>query len=395
MSWTHRHLLFSILALILLGCPSTAGGSPATDATGARPREEAVSWPDWLKESRWKGDFRYRYQVEDLDGATARLRQRLRLRYEMSAPVHERVQFAARVVTGGTANRSANATLENAFAHFVLALDKAWIRWQATPDLQLQAGSFSLPQVVRGDHLFDSDLCPGGISLKLEKHPRPDLRFSFTGGIYPVDESAADGQDPMMVLGQMGFHARPYPRLEAECYLDLNHFRNFRGKDLPGSPHANSYRNLDDNGDGIVDRRQLIHGFNSLNTVAGLYYATGHPGLPWLGLIGNYLDNRQVDDEDRGWLLALALGEKNRKVRKPGQWSLYFKRSLLQRDAWPDIFPDADVYGGSTGVKSDEVNVDYCLARGVAVSVDAYRNRRLVPGQPKQKNLQIDFNFLF
>jgi len=81
-------------------------------------------------------------------------------------------------------------------------------------------------------------------------------------------------------------------------------------------------------------------------------------------------------------------------MKEKGKWQVRYIRRRLEKDAWPDIFPDSDAYDGMTGVEGDEVVVALSIAKGVIVTLD-YCYMKLIDGSSEERLLQADLLIKF
>ena len=61
------------------------------------------------------------------------------------------------------------------------------------------------------------------------------------------------------------------------------------------------------------------------------------------------INNTSVSSKDGGYLAGFKFGHD--KVAKKHQRQTFLHYQRLEKDAWLDTFPDADVYGGATNTK--------------------------------------------
>ena len=97
--------------------------------------------------------------------------------------------------------------------------------------------------------------------------------------------------------------------------------------------------------------------------------------------------NFDPDDDNEGYLGGIKIG--HRQVSESGQWQATFLYRHLERDAWPDVFPDADFLGGSTNGEGYEFIVDYGVNKYVTLTLDYYHSEQ-IDGDADQEILQLD-----
>ena len=103
-----------------------------------------------------------------------------------------------------------------------------------------------------------------------------------------------------------------------------------------------------------------------------------------------YIKNTyDIDDgEDTGWATGVKFGHK--KAKKPGQWQGKYQYVHLERDAFPDAYPDSDRYSGKTDVKGHEVAFKYAWMKNVTLGLDYYYNDRIKATENKEHLVQFD-----
>ena len=99
------------------------------------------SWGDRIK---LDGDFRYRYESIDLEGSDVRTRHRIRARTNIKARVADNIDVGFGLATGGDDPVSTNQTLGGGGSSKDVKLNLAYADWEATDDLHLFAGKFTL-----------------------------------------------------------------------------------------------------------------------------------------------------------------------------------------------------------------------------------------------------------
>jgi hypothetical protein len=114
--------------------------------------------------------------------------------------------------------------------------------------------------------------------------------------------------------------------------------------------------------------------------------------LPFAAVYGEYITNRKVGRRDSGYACGIRFGHE--KVKK-GLWQAGVHYQRLERDAWLDVFPDADVYGGQTNTEAYLLKLTCGLMDYVDFATNYYRSRPLSGSRNDEDNLQIELNFKF
>ncbi len=103
------------------------------------PVLSAESWPDRVT---LDGDFRYRYETIDVEGSSKRRRNRIRARTNITAAVADNIDVRFGLPTGGDDPVSTNQTLGGGGSSKSIALNLAYVAWEAIDGLHLYAGKF-------------------------------------------------------------------------------------------------------------------------------------------------------------------------------------------------------------------------------------------------------------
>ena len=121
--------------------------------------------------------------------------------------------------------------------------------------------------------------------------------------------------------------------------------------------------------------------------------------IPYVSIFAEYIDNFSAPESNTGYAAGLKVG--NAKVSGKGDWQAKYQYVMLGTNAWLDIFPDSDRYGGRTGVRSHEVSLSYGLAKNWTFDLDYYLStltsaQNDTAGQLKTENLiQADLDWKF
>ena len=114
--------------------------------------------------------------------------------------------------------------------------------------------------------------------------------------------------------------------------------------------------------------------------------------MPYIGLIGEYVNNIEISNADDGWMVGIKFG--HRRMREQGHWQVQYSYRHLDRNAWLNIFPDSDFLNGETNAKGHEIMVAYGVWKYVEVSIDYYHAMQ-IEGSTRQNLFQFDVLFKF
>jgi hypothetical protein len=295
--------------------------------------------------------------------------------------MNDNIRIGGRLATGDTDPRSTNQTTTSYFSTKNIRLDKAYAFWSASNSLEFKFGKYSKPFMIIDDLLWDSDITFEGISIGWvwDAEISPFLK----GGGYILDETKSTGNDPQMYCIQPGISFGS-GRVGVETSLMVHIFEHVKGS----SPDEDISTGTNTRVDG-----KLKYDYDSINPLVVVTYSpetvTGAQFA--VKVKGNYIYS--FDSGDIGYLLGLVLG--NPKVKAAGSWQVYYNYRHLERDAWLDVFPDSDFYGGATNASGHEVIAYYGIAKNVALGVDYYHAGAIQGDREPEDLVQFDCIFKF
>lgn len=342
----------------------------------------SLDLPEWVRKTQLTGDFRLRYQFTDRDRSAERHRGRYRLRLGLVSEINDQVTVGIGLATGGTDPRSTNQTMTNSFESPDFRLDYAYVAYEPFPWLTLTGGKFKNPLWTPSDLLWDGDIRPEGVSAQLNKKTDSAELF-LNAGIWVLDERGGDENDPMMFVVQPGYKVSLGDSVYFKNALSWYEVTNVDGTTLDHSAGTNSV-----GGGGLLD-----HDYDAVAVSAELGLATHVDVIPFVALFGEYVNNISVSQKDEGYLAGIKFGCK--KVKKAREWQVKALYRRLEQDAWLDVFPDSDAYGGDTGVKGYEFVFNYGLARNISLALDYYRMKRINGNSMDEDLFQADINIKF
>jgi hypothetical protein len=166
--------------------------------------------------------------------------------------------------------------------------------------------------------------------------------------------------------------------------LAYYYFRNVKGSALDFSSATNT----------TVDGK-LAFDYNApvLSGELGFNNPFGLDFVPYFGLFGEYVYNPDPDNNNRGYLAGFRAGHLD--MKKFGDWRLEYSYRRLEKDAWPDVFPDSDFYSGSTDVKGMEFILNFALWKNIWLALDYYNAKRILAPTQRENLFQTDLNLKF
>ncbi len=330
--------------------------------------------PSWIQAMKLNGDFRLRFQTEkkDSDHAAAnRGRYRLRVGAEANPVSNVKVGFG---LASGNSNdsRSTNQTMDDNFGKDSIWIDYAYAEYTPMQDLSMIGGKFNSKNYLwrTTDLLWDSDINPEGASLSYSHSIAADTTAFFNTGSWIIDEITSrnsSATDPFLFYAQAGVGVEK-EKFDAKLAGVYYGFSGIQGMQLD---HAK-------NGNTVNGSNKLIYDYDSLGGSAEVGVNKLFGGLPMgmderIALFGDY--NKNISSgvtKDAGWAAGVKFG--SAKVKEKGSWQMKYMYADLDKDAFPDSYPDSDRYSGKTNIKGHELALDYGLMKNVTFGLDYYRS---------------------
>jgi len=358
-------------------------------------KEGAQTWakvPEWVNRINLKGDFRLRYQYEDIkadDGeVTNRNRGRYRWRLGMVVDVTEdkKWQVGFGLASGSDDPRSTNQTFTNDFETPDARIDYAYAQYQPFKEWKIIGGQFKNPLYKPKDLVWDGDIRPQGVAAPFKYKVNDQFGFFVNPALFVLQEFRPKGESDStawMFALQPGVTINPtkatWIKLAGTWYKNTN----VKGHSFKHSAHTNTDA-----------KTALLYEYSSIG-------ADGEVGVKFnsyiqkVAVFGQYI-NSDADKDDTGWLAGIKFG---RSVKDLGDWEFKYNYRHLERDAVLDFLPDSDFYGGKTNSEGHEVEFKFGLAKHVYLALDYYYAKKIdaAPGGTDQpQNLfQFDVNYKF
>jgi outer membrane murein-binding lipoprotein Lpp len=309
------------------------------DLVLVKKQNSATSWADKIT---LKGDFRYRYEEIDVEGAGTRDRNRIRARPEIVAQLVDNVQVGFGLATGSNDPVSANQTLGEGNTSKQINLNLAYARWNPIEEAYIEAGKFKNPlfRPQKTGLLWDGDWTPEGLNVGWNsEHVFATALVNWVES----DSSASNEEVAWGVQGGLKFDVAGGELIAAAGYYDF-----------PLKGNESYYRD-----------RFFGNSFVSVNGVDVYEYDYELVELSALfvmnlfdmpvTLFGDYVQNQDPDDYDTGWLAGVQLG----KASGRGTWQLAYQYQDLEADAALGLLTDSNFAGGGTDGKGSRVSGAY------------------------------------
>ncbi|HLD88434.1 MAG TPA: putative porin [Candidatus Omnitrophota bacterium] len=365
----------------------------AKQGTGAAQQSVKSEVPEWVQNTRLTGDFRVRNQLEhrrtEGPSEVTRDRVRMRARLGLETKVNDRFKMAVGIATDGGSARSTNQTFDSNFAKGNVALNYAYGQYIPNDQWTLTGGQMKNPIWEPMEFLWDSDITPTGGAAQYHYKLSDALNVFALGSGFVVKELIASSADPVIYVGQLGVKGKlSGGKTDYKLAGAYQYFAN------------NSKVTLQSSANNTIAASQYTHTYHQpmgfaeigINDPLGKGFRLH---VPRVAVFGEFVHNPDPADENNAWMIGTYFG--NSTVADKGAWKATWAYKSLGRDAWLDVLPDSDFYGGATDSQGYEAVLEYGLAKNVTVAVDYYHTRRKSSlAAPAQESLlQTDINLKF
>jgi len=382
---------------------------------GQSMKKQYAEASKWLKDLKFKGDLRLRYEGfgnHAGTGDTDRNRFRFRLRFgfekQLDAPWDEEGNKDMTVgfyLASGSADdpTSTNQTFDSNFTGKPISIDRAWAtykpswaKWGPISGVEVTAGKFANPfEQGSSKMVWDGDVRPEGIYEQINLHLYKDGDFNIDGyvlaGQFVLDESSSVPGDANLFAfqGGLGFQfATPLAKKPAK-WLSAVSYYSFDDYDTDfGTGVSTTNTNLDINGDGKLDAGdfEVVELYNELKITPDNFL----PVTSFLDLAKNVGSN---GENSNAWALGAYLGSD----KKQGEWKVGYEYRYIEADAVAATFNDSDLGDGFTDKKGHGFFGTYMLTDSLALGAAAYivENISSVSQDNQQRRLQLDLVWKF
>jgi hypothetical protein len=348
--------------------------------TAAKAAAETVSksgaaLPDWVRNTKFKGDLRLRYEARDRedDARGEQGRGRFRLRAGAETTITDGLSVGFGLASGTGDQRSANQTLGNIFTRKSIWVDTAYARYAPTSWFSIIGGKFTNPIWQPADMLISNDVNPEGAAVRLEGNVSSKVGlFLNAGGFVLSDRNGASPatSDPLMYVFQPGvkfnFTKDMFFRFAPAWYVvsDLKGTAAFSSTDASTASLSNTNTQ--------TTAGKYAYNYSVINWGGefGMNNPFGISAIPYLGILGGYIHNPSPSRNNDGYLAGLSVGYPD--VKKFGDWAVEYTFRRMEKDAWLDFLPDSSFYSGNTNVMGHRIKVLFGLTKNVALGLNCY-----------------------
>jgi len=320
--------------------------------------DTTMSWADRIN---WSGDFRYRYQYDDIGNPVddTRNRNRIRARPALTAILQPNLLAGFGLASGDGEPDTTNQTLGDGNSDKGINLDQAYFAWTGIEETTITGGKYKSPLVVVGKSQlqWDQDWRPEGANIAWTNGT------FFTQGMlnYLESDSNADNGTTVGYLLQAGanFKLGPAAMTGGVGYTTYNTegkpcFFNTTSGFSTGVPLTAAF--CDGNqATGVSPDQLYASDFDVYNVFAqGVFTVADLP----LTIYGDYINNSNADDNEQGYQVGVTLG--NLKVK--GEWQIGYYYQDLESNATLGTLTNSDFAGGGTNAAGSVLSAGYALS---------------------------------
>jgi hypothetical protein len=319
----------------------------------------------------FSGDFRYRLQSETQEPKQQRKMQRLQLKLQATAVVHENLKVIIRLMTGTSAN-SGNQTLGDEKAPGMLrrnfGLDMGYFDYKAFDFWNLYGGKMPQPLTFVGKNqlILDRDITLEGIATKFKIPFDKQFSFFLQGGMFSIRENydslfSEDTSDNMLNVAQTGLNWK-----ENDWDVTLG-YGSFGFTGLKDAAPSSLTLGAGSNGNTLD-----VAGNYPANFDLQEYFFEVKKKLSDVELMAFYelVSNKDIDALNTASSYGAAVGYKGA--------TLTYTQQEVKKDAVVGLFTDSDFAGGQTSSKGSIYSVNYKITSKVQVQYTVYDNKNSI-----------------
>jgi hypothetical protein len=344
---------------------------------------KALELPDWVRNTKLKGDLRLRYEAKDRedDARGTQGRARIRLRAGVDSTITDTITAGFGLASGTGDERSANQTFGNVFTRKSIWLDYAYAKYTPAKWFSVVGGKFANPIWQPADMIISSDVNPEGGAVRFEGQVTPTVGLFFNGGLFILDDrtsSSPSSADPLMYVIQPGVKWNitkdTFVRFAPAYYVYSDLHRagalGTAAASGTGTPSTVSTNTATASG-----RYQFNYTAINWGGEVGFNKPFGLSAIPYLGFMGGYINNPDPSDNNTGYLAGFSIGYPN--VANWGDWAVEYTYRRIEKDSILDLFPDSSFYSGNTNVAGHRLKFLFGLTKNVALGINLYDTWKL------------------
>jgi hypothetical protein len=362
------------------------------DVAAVRESTGGESWADRIK---LQGDFRYRYQNDEISQnlATAlgdkdsRNRQRIRARAAIVAKMKNDFEVGFGMATGGDDPVSTNQTLGGGGSTKDVRLDLAYADWSGLANTHIRGGKFknTFETVSKSQLQWDGDWRPEGLDAKWDNGTffaqglgtwlESDSNSAGTEFSYFLQGGARAELAGIKLTGGIGYTA--IDAAGKPCFYEEDDFSYCGGNQIDASGN-------------------YLYDFEVYDIFAQAAFKL--IGVP-LEVFGDFVKNDAANEFDTGYLVGAKLGS----AKKAGTWDIKYYYEDLESNATLGLLTNSDFGGGGTNGEGSVFSGTYAVTDDTNIKLTYYLVERnsdaitdILGGQQADVDtLQLDFNFKY
>ncbi len=322
----------------------------------------------FLKDTKFSGDLRVRFQMENIEGDPNRNRGRFRGRFGFKTNLAENTEVGLRLASGVGEQTSTNQTFEDSFSQKSIWIDRFYVKHKIN-NFGIIAGKIENP-FYSTDLIWDTDINPEGIAFTYQNN-----NFFTNLGVFILDEFRNLTDDPMLYGFQIGYKGKNF-KIGSGIYL-TNNLVGKKQDDI--SPKYKPKGNSLNNGEYIYEYKPIsilfeVTPFEIVNKSFKIY--------------GEYIQNTESNlVNNKGYLIGISLGN----LKEKGDFEFGYNYRRIEADATMAILSDSDINGGGTSLKGHKINFGYQVSKNSSLGVTYFIGSPLSPRNDKRNTLQIDY----
>ncbi len=361
----------------------------------------------WLKDLKFFGDVRLRYEAFDYHNGTLaetdprnRFRYRLRFGFEKKFPYDLTAGFALASGVPYADPTSTNETMDGLFTFKPITIERvygiynpSWAKIGPIENLEIGAGKFVNPfERASSEIVWDRDVRPEGayekVEMKLIKNDSLDLGFFATAGQFILDEDAKLGNAASATAGvggdsqlwalQGGFNPvfyipgleRPVDFTSAVSYYSFLNYADYSNFVVAGTSFARG------NSNNIAPGTQLdAQDFEIVEIYHELaIYPFGVPSRFFFDFARNVDEHvpKGIKGTPANRADAWALGAKLGGIAKKGDWEIAYQYRYIEPNSVVGAFNDSDFGDGHTDKRGSMIKLGYGLTDSLTLNTAMY-----------------------
>ena len=395
--------------------------------------------PEWVRGIEFAGDLRMRFEADRFADGNApavnvsatnsnrsltllntsedRERFRFRGRFGLTATLDENWAGGLRLSTGTLTDPvSENQTLGTYNQRYVVAFDRAYVRYRYGDAVNVVAGRFGNPWYGT-ELVWANDLSFDGVAAQWTPRLSDRVRGFATLAVSPIQEVELSSADKWLFGGQVGATlAGSAHAVGGKVGVGYYYYKNIVGQTSPlGSSlneftappftqKGNTYYNISS------DPSRPLLGLASEYRLLNVTGQVDSP-VPLIAdkrviLVGDFVRNlgfnrtavsqrvgSDVEPKVNGYQFRVSFGDSD--VSRRNQWQAFVGYRRVERDAVLDAFTDSDFRLGGTDARGYILGGSYGLGKNVAATLKLLSGDS-ISGPPLSIDvIQLDLNMRF